>query len=65
MTQPTALSLARQLGDIPWTLEHAADELRRLHSINTELLEALKYHQEQTRPIERTYVVIAKAEGQA
>ena len=29
-----------------------------------ELLEALKYHQEQTRPIERTRAAIAKAEGQ-
>ena len=41
----------------------AAAELRRLHAVNQELLEALKYHQEQTRPIERTRATIAKAEG--
>jgi hypothetical protein len=29
------------------------------------LLEALKYHQEQTRPIERTRAAIKKAEGQS
>ena len=29
-----------------------------------ELLEALKYHQEQTRPIQRTIDAIAKVEGQ-
>ena len=34
-----------------------------LHALNGELLEALKYHQEQTRPIERTRAAIAKAEG--
>jgi hypothetical protein len=38
-------------------------ELRRLHALNGELLEALKYHQEQTRPIERTRAAIARAEG--
>jgi hypothetical protein len=56
----------------------AAAELRRLHAENVllherhhfdngvlkELLEALKYHQEQTRPIERTRAAIAKAEGE-
>jgi len=42
----------------------AAAELRRLHAMNGELLEALKYHQEQTRPIERTRAAIAKAEGE-
>ena len=47
----------------------AANELRRLHAENERLraqrdalLEALKYHQEQTRPIQRTIDAIAKAE---
>jgi hypothetical protein len=58
-------------------VDKAAAELRRLHelnvdkteiiaalsAVNQELLEALKYHQEQTRPIERTRAAIAKAEG--
>jgi hypothetical protein len=42
----------------------AAAELLRLHALNGELLEALKYHQEQTRPIERTRAAIKKAEGE-
>jgi hypothetical protein len=43
------------------------DEIRPLlnvHTVNSELLEALKYHQEQTRPIERTRAAIARAEGE-
>jgi ElaB/YqjD/DUF883 family membrane-anchored ribosome-binding protein len=65
--QPTALRLAECL-DEPQYLMHiqaaqAAAELRRLHAVNQELLEALKYHQEQTRPIERTRAAIARAEG--
>jgi hypothetical protein len=61
--QPTALSLADYL-DLPHVGQHrSAAELRRLHAVNQQLLEALKYHQEQTRPIERTRAAIAKAEG--
>jgi hypothetical protein len=69
MTESTALRLANALE--AWTLgkptyhRKAAVELRRLHALNGELLEALKYHQEQTRPIERTRAAIARAEGQA
>jgi hypothetical protein len=45
--QPIALWLADKLEDIPadgnWlTVNNAAAELRRLHSVNSELLEALK-----------------------
>ena len=45
--QPIALWLANKLEDLPadghWlTVNNAAAELRRLHSVNAELLEALK-----------------------
>ena len=67
--QPTALRLADELADYTGFtvvgMDQAAAELRRLHAVNQELLEALKYHQEQTRPIERTRAAIARAEGQA
>jgi hypothetical protein len=70
--QSTALRLADALDDefvqgriSNHTGRKAAVELRRLHVLNGELLEALKYHQEQTRPIERTRAAIKKAEGQA
>ena len=67
--QSEALRLAAQLEDTESArlhlLPYAAAELRRLHAVNQELLAALKYHQEQTRPIERTRAAIAKAEGQA
>jgi hypothetical protein len=63
-----ALRLADRLEDTESArlhlLPYAAAELRRLHAMNGELLEALKYHQEQTRPIERTRAAIAKAEGE-
>jgi hypothetical protein len=65
--QPTALRLADALdvGEISYTgMCKVAAELRRLHAVNQELLEALKYHQEQTRPIERTRAAIKKAEGE-
>jgi tRNA-dihydrouridine synthase len=39
--------------------------MKRAEALNQELLGALRYHQEQTRPIERTRAAIAKAEGQA
>jgi hypothetical protein len=45
--------------------EAAIDQRNEAVALNQELLEALKYHQEQTRPIERTCAAIAKAEGQA
>ena len=70
-TQPEALRLADALEEFwgyydgpeePNEL-NAAAELRRLHEVNQELLEALKYHQEQTRPIQRTIDAIAKAGG--
>jgi hypothetical protein len=63
MTQPIALfhiewlSRSSVIG-----AKEAATELRRLHEVNAELLEALKYHQEQTRPIQKTIDAIAKAE---
>jgi len=44
--------------------EAAIDQRNEAVALNQELLEALKYHQEQTRPIERTCAAIAKAEGQ-
>jgi hypothetical protein len=65
--QSEALRLADALdvGEISYTgMCKAAAELRRLHAVNQELLEALKYHQEQTRPIERTRAAIAQAEEQ-
>ena len=40
----------------------AAAELRRLHAQRDALLKALKYHQEQTRPIQKSIDAIAKAE---
>jgi hypothetical protein len=64
--RPEALRLADALdvGEISYTgMCKAAAELRRLHALNGELLEALKHHQEQTRPIERTRAAIARAEG--
>jgi hypothetical protein len=78
-TQSQALRLADVLteeGDSWWD-EQAATELRRLDQLamdqHTEiyglrlqvrnLLYALKYHQEQTRPIQRTIDAIAKAEA--
>ena len=74
-TLPEALRLADALRNIAAdtslsdryceVMSEADDELRRLHALNGELLEALKYHQEQTRPIERTRAAIAKAEGQS
>lgn len=41
----------------------AAAELRRLHEVNQELVEALEYHQDQTRPIQKTIDALAKARG--
>lgn len=64
---PEPLRLAYLLEkEMQWPLHgKAADELRRLHALNQELLAALKYHQEQTRPIHQTIEAIAKAEGGA
>ena len=73
--QPTALRLADWLDDFPrrWDeLDKAAAELRRLHDVNQELLEALKHAAE---CVQDNYLpdkcghdwdeVIDKAEGQA
>lgn len=76
---PTALLLAGHLEKTMQSPLHgkAADELRRLHAANIDcidhfeaikaerdaLLAALKYHQEQTRPIQQTIDAIAKAEA--
>ena len=62
-TQPEALRLADELEK--WMMDDfdaAAAELRRLHAQRDALLEALKYHQEQTRPIQRTLDVIKAVE---
>jgi hypothetical protein len=65
-TQPEALRLVEwlDLGSDPYD-KAAATELRRLHEVNQELVEALEYHQEQTRPIQKTIDVLAKARGEA
>ena len=70
MTQPKALYLADVL-EHKATHEHGtmlemscAAELRRLSAERDALLEALKYHQEQTRPIQRTIDAIKAAEGE-
>jgi hypothetical protein len=42
-----------------------SEDYARLIAAAPDLLEALKYHQEQTRPIERTRAAIKKAEGRA
>lgn len=64
---PEPLRLAYLLEkEMMWPLHgKAADELRRLHALNQELLAALKYHQEQTRPIQQTIDALAKAGGAA
>jgi hypothetical protein len=78
-TQPTALRLANALE--AWTLgkptyhRKAAVELRRLHALNAELLEALKMAMldwenmrvvpPASRPHKAARAAIAKAEGQA
>lgn len=64
-TQPEALRLAERLEIVVrlWA-DEAAAELRRLHDVNQELVEALKYHQEQTRPIQKTIEALAKAQGE-
>ena len=45
-TQPEALRIAKALDDDQWRLDdldiEAADELRRLHAMHTELLDALR-----------------------
>ncbi len=40
-------------------------EMSRLEADRDELMEALEYHQKQTRPIQRTIDVIAKVKGGA
>jgi hypothetical protein len=67
---PPALALANHLErTMQWPLHgKAADELRRLHAENealrqltSDLLSALEYHEEQTRPIHSTTVAIEAA----
>ena len=62
--QPTALRLADalEISSNHGMRREAAAELRRLHAQRDALLEALKYHQEQTRPIQRTIDVIKAVE---
>ena len=66
--QPEALRLADKLDQTcdynTSVAQEAADELRRLHQVNQELVEALEYHQEQTRPIQRTLDLLAKHKEQ-
>ena len=72
--QPEALRLADRLGRIQpikeaqqTYLDEAADELRRLHEVNTELLHWMKYMQAQTHlgHIHDTAIVaVAKATGE-
>ena len=67
-TQPEALRLADRLeSDFirSQTMVDAAAELRRLSAVEAQrdaLLEALKYHQEQTRPIQKSIDAIQAAE---
>ena len=76
MTQPEALRLADELEETILAVANGIlkpanlliepicrsfAELRRLHEVNQELIEALEYHQEQTRPIQKTIDVLAKA----
>jgi hypothetical protein len=76
--QPKALWLAELLdGDTPMHCEQAATELRRLHEVNAELVEALRYcrqkiaymttHGEWYSPgsaIEKADAALAKATGE-
>ena len=65
-TQPEALRLAvlgsfrggLTLGEV----QEAEDELNRLVAQRDALLEALKYHQDQTRPIQRSIDAIKAVE---
>jgi len=78
--QPTALRLADTIEEDPITTwgyreaaHAAAAELRRLHAVNQELLEALKridkefkkYGRQHWPEAEKARSAIAKAEGQA
>jgi len=71
MTQPEALRLADRLycAEISYTgMCKAADELRRLHEVNAELLAALKMAGDQAYwpdIQQRIRVAITKAEGEA
>jgi len=70
--QPTALWLAdwldvRACGGDNWNakMNAAAAELRRLVAQRDELVRVLKYHQEQTRPIQRSIDAIKAVEGES
>ena len=67
-TQPEALRLADALGNAPkWQQLQAAAELRRLHALNQELLEALRKCSAQLTRLgysaNHADAAIAKAEG--
>jgi hypothetical protein len=72
--QPTALRLADELADYTGFtvvgMDQAAAELRRLHAVNQELLEALKeclnceFAVTDKAAISKARAAIAKAEGQ-
>ena len=75
MDKPEALRLADALegrATRAWTREEAATELRRLHALNAELLEALKavctHAPRSSQQIEADWnkarITIAKAEGE-
>ena len=69
-TQPEALRLADDLDAYHTRSEHkeAAAELRRLHEVNAELLEALKYARRMAHPADCDIgyfaAAIAKAKGE-
>jgi hypothetical protein len=65
--QPEALRLADELQDTPFesTRYEAAAELRRLHEVNAELVEAVKAALSDDQPyIERCKAALAKATGE-
>ena len=72
-TQPEALRLADLIDKVPYRGTHeAADELRRLHEVNQELLKALKEMlrshevgvQMAGRGLDKARAAIAKATGE-
>jgi hypothetical protein len=72
MKQPEALRLADALDSdlsAEWmqgiTLKHISNELRRLHEVNAELVEALKAALSDDQPyIEKCKAALAKATGE-
>lgn len=67
MTKPEALRLADELDAAPYSSQctnAAAAELRRLHAVNQELLEALKDMNARYGLTDLAREAIAKAEGE-